>query len=150
VIGFTLRPLHTEETIPPCPLDSGYMGPSVSVDMVADNHDHGKIGMDMEGYVTVQIFVEESKGNLEWSVQRLATGWTTKGRSSSPGGRKNFHVSISSRPALGPTQPPIQWVTGFFPGVKRPGREDDHSPPTSAEVKKTWVYTSTPTSWRSA
>jgi hypothetical protein len=29
-------------------------------------------------------------------------------------------------------------------GVKRPGREADHSPPTSAEVKKTWIYTSTP------
>jgi hypothetical protein len=32
------------------------------------------------------------------------------------------------------------------PGVKRPGSEADHSPPTSAEVKKMWVYTSTPTS----
>jgi hypothetical protein len=32
----------------------------------------------------------------------------------------------------------------LFPGVKRPGPEADHSPPTSAEVKKTWVYTSTP------
>jgi hypothetical protein len=31
-----------------------------------------------------------------------------------------------------------------FPGVKRPGRETDHSPPTSAEVKKMWIYTSTP------
>jgi hypothetical protein len=30
------------------------------------------------------------------------------------------------------------------PGVKQPVREADHSPPTSAEVKKTWVYTSTP------
>jgi hypothetical protein len=30
------------------------------------------------------------------------------------------------------------------PGVKRPGREADHSPSTSAEVKKTWIYTSTP------
>jgi hypothetical protein len=30
-----------------------------------------------------------------------------------------------------------------FPGVKRPGREVDHSPPTSAEVKKMWIYTST-------
>jgi hypothetical protein len=29
-------------------------------------------------------------------------------------------------------------------GVKRQGREADHSPPTSAEVKKTWIYTSTP------
>jgi hypothetical protein len=33
---------------------------------------------------------------------------------------------------------------GSFPEVKRPGREGNHSPPTSAEVKKTWVYTSTP------
>jgi hypothetical protein len=30
------------------------------------------------------------------------------------------------------------------PGVKRPWRDADHSPPTSAKVKKTWVYTSTP------
>jgi hypothetical protein len=32
----------------------------------------------------------------------------------------------------------------FPPGVKRPGREADHSPPASAEVKKMWVYTTTP------
>jgi hypothetical protein len=30
------------------------------------------------------------------------------------------------------------------PRVKQPGREGDHSPPTSAEIKKTWLYTSTP------
>jgi hypothetical protein len=41
---------------------------------------------------------------------------------------------------------------GSFPGVKRPGREVDHSPPTSADIKKMWIYTSTPhtPSWRSA
>jgi hypothetical protein len=33
-----------------------------------------------------------------------------------------------SRPALGPTQPRIQWVTGLFPGVKRLGRDADPSP----------------------
>jgi hypothetical protein len=41
--------------------------------------------------------------------------------------------------ALGPTQPPVQWVMGNggpFPGGKaRPGRDVDHSPPCSAEVK---------------
>jgi hypothetical protein len=30
------------------------------------------------------------------------------------------------------------------PGIKRPGREADYSPQTSAEVKNTWIYTSTP------
>jgi hypothetical protein len=33
---------------------------------------------------------------------------------------------------------------GFTAEVKRPRREADHSPTSSAEVKKTWVYTSTP------
>jgi hypothetical protein len=33
---------------------------------------------------------------------------------------------------------------GCFQGTKRQGRESDHSPPTSAEVKKMWIYTSTP------
>jgi hypothetical protein len=39
-----------------------------------------------------------------------------RGRSSSPGRVKNFLFFKSSRPALGFTQPPIQWV----PGVTRP------------------------------
>jgi hypothetical protein len=30
-----------------------------------------------------------------------------------------------------------------FTGVKRLGREADYSPPTNAEVKKMWIYTST-------
>jgi hypothetical protein len=30
------------------------------------------------------------------------------------------------------------------PGVQRPGSEADHSPPSSAEVKNAWSYTSTP------
>jgi hypothetical protein len=37
-------------------------------------------------------------------------------------------------------QPPIQWV----PGALLPGVKADHSPPTTAEVKKMWAYTSTP------
>jgi hypothetical protein len=43
-----------------------------------------------------------------------------------------FSLASVSRPALGSTQPPVQWV----PGVKaRLGRDADHSPPSSAEVK---------------
>jgi hypothetical protein len=42
-----------------------------------------------------------------------------------------------SSPALGPAQPPIQRLPGALSlGVKRPGREADHSRPSSAEVKE--------------
>jgi hypothetical protein len=33
---------------------------------------------------------------------------------------------------------------GCSPWVKRPEREADYSPPTNAEIKKTWIYTSPP------
>jgi hypothetical protein len=42
-----------------------------------------------------------------------------------------FLLAPASRPALGPTQPPIQG-TG---GKAQPGLDADHSPPSSAEVK---------------
>jgi hypothetical protein len=49
-----------------------------------------------------------------------------------------FLFATVSRPALGPTQPPIQWVPrALFLRVKRPGREADHSPSSNAEVKNT-------------
>jgi hypothetical protein len=34
---------------------------------------------------------------------------------------------------------------GDFPGVKRAGREAYHLFPSSAKVKKTWIYNTTPT-----
>jgi hypothetical protein len=48
-----------------------------------------------------------------------------------------FLFITASRTALGPTQPPIQWAPGALSlEVKRPGREADHSSPSSAEVKE--------------
>jgi hypothetical protein len=45
---------------------------------------------------------------------------------------------------VGPIQPPIQWLPRALSlGVKRSGRESDHSPPSTAEVKNAWGYTST-------
>jgi hypothetical protein len=56
-------------------------------------------------------------------------------RGSIPSRGKIFLFFIVFRQALGPTQPPIQWVPWVIPpGVERPGREADHSPPSSAEV----------------
>jgi hypothetical protein len=60
--------------------------------------------------------------------------------------------STSSRPALIPTQLPVQLVqVTFSAGVKRPGRETDHSPSPSSEVKRGSVHSLPHTpSWRSA
>ena len=41
-----------------------------------------------------------------------------------------------SRPALGPTRSPIQWVPALFPGVKRPGRGVDHPPHLAPRLMK--------------
>jgi len=50
-----------------------------------------------------------------------------------------------SRTVLGSIQPPFQGVTGAVSlGVRRLGREADHSPPSSSEVKNAWSYTYTP------
>jgi hypothetical protein len=63
-------------------------------------------------------------------------------------GRSNdgiFFFATASRETLGPTQPLIQWVPApVTPGVKRPAREVEHSPSSSAEIKNPWSYTSTP------
>jgi hypothetical protein len=48
-----------------------------------------------------------------------------------------FLFTTASRTALGPTQPFIQWVPDALPlGVKRFGREANHSPPSSSDVKE--------------
>ena len=55
-----------------------------------------------------------------------------------------------SKPALGPTQPPILWVQSLFPGVKRPGRGVDHLPKSNTEVKERvelYLYCPSGPSW---
>jgi hypothetical protein len=63
-----------------------------------------------------------------------------------------FRVPVGSRIFTSPCpdrlwSPPSLVSKGYRglvpPGVKRPGREAHHLPPTSAEVKKTWIYTAT-------
>jgi hypothetical protein len=61
-----------------------------------------------------------------------------------PAGSRIFTSPIGlDRPCGAPNL--IQWVQGALSSrVKRKGREADYSPLISAEVKKTWMYTSTP------
>ena len=86
--------------------------------------------------------------NEHGSSVDVATGYGLDG----PGiefrwGRDFPHLS---RPALGPTQLPVQWVPGLSRGKERPGRDADPSPPSSAVVMKGYSYTSTPPMGRTA
>jgi hypothetical protein len=51
----------------------------------------------------------------------------------SPAEAKDFSSILCVQTGSGSTQPPVQWVPGVLsPGVKaRPGRDADHSPPSS-------------------
>ena len=69
-------------------------------------------------------------------------GWIVRG--SNPGGGRDFpHLS---RLAMGPTQPPVQWVMGLSGrGDKEwPGHDADPSPLSSSVVMKGYSYTPTP------
>jgi hypothetical protein len=62
-----------------------------------------------------------------------------------PAGAGNYalHHRVQNGSGSHPTSHPMG-TGGSFSGVKRPGSEADHSPPSSAEVKNAWSYTSTP------
>jgi hypothetical protein len=62
-----------------------------------------------------------------------------------PAGAGNFspHHRVQNGSGTHPGSYPVG-TRGSFPGVKLPGREADHSPPSNAEVKNAWSYTSTP------
>jgi hypothetical protein len=54
-------------------------------------------------------------------------------------------IFLFATASLKHTQPPIQRVQGALSsGIERPGREANHSPPTSSDVKNAWSCTSTP------
>jgi hypothetical protein len=82
------------------------------------------------------------------SVVGIETGYRLDNRG------VGVRVQVGSRIFFSPRRPDRLWGQPSFlskrvlgaisPEVKRPGREPDHSPPASAEVKKIWAYTSTP------
>jgi hypothetical protein len=61
-----------------------------------------------------------------------------------PAGTGNFSLHHRVQTGSGPNQPPIQWVPGDLSlAVKWPVHESDNLPPSTAEVKNTWSYTTT-------
>jgi hypothetical protein len=59
-----------------------------------------------------------------------------------PEGAENF--SLYHRVQWGPPTSYPMGTGALSLGMKRPGREADDSPPSSAEIKNAWSYTSTP------
>jgi hypothetical protein len=56
----------------------------------------------------------------------------------------DYYDATASRPAVGPTQRPINWVPGALSmGVKKLGHEADHSLRSCVEFKNVWNYTAT-------
>jgi hypothetical protein len=83
---------------------------------------------------------------FKWSTSGITVGYGLDNLGfESRQGLGIFPFITASRQPLGHTQLPMQWGPGSLSfGAKRPGRESDHSPPSSAEVKNVWSYTSTP------
>jgi hypothetical protein len=59
-----------------------------------------------------------------------------------PAGSRIFTSAYLPDRLWGPIPYPMS-TSGSSPGVKRQGREANHSLPTIAEIKETWIYTST-------
>jgi hypothetical protein len=67
----------------------------------------------------------------------IATGWASRIRFTA---LQDFSLLQKFRQTLGSSRHPLQWVLGTVSlGVKRQGREADHSSPSSDDVKKSEV-----------
>jgi hypothetical protein len=85
------------------------------------------------------LTLHNHRAGIAQSAYRLATGWTVRG--SNPGGGEIFPGAHPASYTIG---------TGSFPGLKRPGRRDNHPPPSRVEVKERvelYLYSPSGPSW---
>jgi hypothetical protein len=100
-------------------------------------------------FITFSRYFDNTFKVESWdSVVIIATGYRLDDRG------VGVQVPVGVRICTSPRHPDRLWgppnllSNGYrgalSPGVKWPVREADHSTPTSAEVKKMWIYTFTP------
>jgi hypothetical protein len=85
----------------------------------------------------VIMWAKRIRNDVHLKLYRWATGWIIGG--SSPGRGWKFFSSPPCPDRL--WSPSSQWIPEALSlVVKRPGREAEYSPPSSAEVKNAWSY----------
>jgi hypothetical protein len=72
-----------------------------------------------------------------------AMGWVIRVWIPVGAGNYTSHHCVQTSSGAHPASYPTG-TRGSFPGGKAVGREADHSPPSSAEVKNAWTYSCTP------
>jgi hypothetical protein len=98
----------------------------LQLDQMPSSHRHGNVKSDKKEYFVI-LKLWAGRSGFDYRQCKI------------------FLFSIASRPALEPTQPPIQWIPATLPPWLRPqGREADHSPPSSAEDKNSGVIPHSP------
>ena len=92
------------------------------------------IGLHVKYLLFLSDFNESNFLGGPGSSVGIATGYGLDGPGIESRWGRNFpHLS---RPALGLTEPPLQWISAFSRGKERPGRDADPSRPSSAVVMK--------------
>ena len=94
------------------------------------------------------IYMQSNKIRGRDSAVGIATRYGLDG----PGIESRWGARFSAPVQTGPGAHPASYTmgTGSFPGVKRPGRDVDHPPPSSAEVEgraELYIYSPSGPSW---
>jgi hypothetical protein len=102
-------------------------------------------------------WLDNYNNNIWWSRDSsvgIATDYGLDDRGSNSCGAGNFFPRHRVQTGSGPHPASCPMgIRGSFPGIKRPGRDADHSPPSSAEVKECvelYLHFLNTSSWRSA